>query len=242
MGILADEAGNVRGSIFAFHDGRGLKQAVQLGKRCLFAAKKGYQAVHILRDQPQVLPGRSFGVVIGPVLRADGIERLRKAAVSLYPAEELKLRIPVFAIGVAALTVLGRYIAAAQEIGAIGQGTVGNGILHVKGHGFHQEVGGDVAVLHAKVLPAVRLGGRSGHGRYDFIVGEAGAETLYHGIGKHHKAGVAHHAVRLIAHEMPDGQVSLLLVNVVQGGHHVFHFLRMDKGHQGMRSAVSIPE
>ena len=104
------------------------------------------------------------------------------------------------------------------------------------------EVGRDEAVLHAQVLPAVGHGGRGGHGGEDFIVGEAGAEAFHHGVGKGNQTGVPHHAVRLIAHQVPDREVALLLVNMVHGGHDVVHLFGMDERHQRHGGPVGVPE
>ena len=144
--------------------------------------------------------------------------------------------------GVAALAVGGGDVGPAQELGAVGQGSVGDGIFHVVGHGFVVEVGGDVAVLHAEVLSAVRRSSGGGHGLDDFIVRETGAEAFHHGVGKGDEAGISYHAVRLIAHQVPYRQVSLLFVNVVEGGYDVVHLLRMDEGHQRLGGTVGVPE
>ena len=167
-----------------FHVVGGLKQAVQLGQGGFLGAEEIHQAVYVLGHQPEVLPGRSLGVVGGLVTGVDGVEGLGKGAVRLAAAEELGLGIPEMSPGVAALGELGGQVLLSQEGGGIGQSGIGNGVFHIVGYGFGVKVGRNVAVGHAEVLSAVRHVGGGHHGVQDLLVAQAGVVALYNGIGK----------------------------------------------------------
>ena len=80
------------------------------------------------------------------------------------------------------------------------------------------------------------------HGPEDLLVAEAGAEALHHGVGKGNQPRVPHHAVCLIAHQVPYRQVALLLENVPEAGHDIVHLLGMDEGHERLRGPIRIPK
>ena len=242
VGVLADEAGDVRGGVFALHVVRRLEEAVQLRKHRLAGTEQVLEALHVLRDEPDVLPAGALGVVGGLVAGVDRVERLGEGAVDLAAAHELQVRIPEMAVGVAAVAIDDGRGLVAEELGGVRQGAVRDGVFHVVGDGLGVEVGRDVAVFHPQVLTAVGPGGGVGHRGDHLLLGEAGLEALDDVVGEGDEARVAHHAVRLVAHQVPHRQVALLLEDVVEGGGDVVAAVRVDEGHQRHLGAVGVPE
>ena len=80
------------------------------------------------------------------------------------------------------------------------------------------------------------------HGLDEVIGRNAGVEALHDEIGKGDGAGITHHAVGFVPHEVPHREVSLLLVNVVERLDKVVDLLRMHDGSERHGGAVGIPE
>ena len=221
---------------------RRFEQAVQLGEGGFTGTEQLHQAVHVVRDQPDVLPAGSFGVVGRLVAGVDWVEGFGEGTVDLAAAHELKLGIPVMAVGAAPVAIDGRYRVVAQEGGGVGQGSVGDGVFHVVGHRLGVQVGRDETVFHPKVLAAVVPGGGHRHRIDHLILREPGVKSLDDVVGEGDESRIAHHAVGLIAHQVPHGQFALLLKDVQESLSDIPLLLAMDERLQRMRGTVGVPK
>ena len=129
----------------------------------------------------------------------------------------------------------------AEHLGGVGHGGIGNGIFHVVAAGFAVKVAGDVAILLAKPLAALvqHDGGLAG-GVGPLIVNSG--KLLHNGIGHGNDAGISHHAVGLVPHQMPNGEFPLRVEDVQHGVHHIGPELRVDDVIQRHGGAVRIPK
>ena len=67
-------------------------------------------------------------------------------------------------------------------------------------------------------------------------------ETFQKQVGQDGYGGAAHHAVGLLRHQMPHGQLALLAEDTQVGLGDAGHHLRKDDGGEGSGSAVGVPE
>lgn len=129
-----------------------------------------------------------------------------------------------------------------HELGSLCHGAVSDGVLHVVSHGLVEVlVGRDETVFHTKVLTSVRT-----HlGIFQCLVGQLlveALEALYQDVGQCYDARIAHHAVSLIAPQMPYRKLALLLVDAYHRVGDIIDLLRMDDRHQRNGCAVGVPQ
>ena len=194
-----------------------------------------------MRHEPRILPCVTLAVVVLAVGRSERVEGRAEAAFRIEPAHEAGFGIEEVAVGFAAIeeiVVIGRIAALRRDLS---HGPVGQRVLHVVGHRFVEEVAGDIAVFHAQVhTPLAEHGGL-----LQRLVGQLLVEavvTFQHDVGHGRDAGIADHAVGLVAREVPDGKLALLRVDMEHRMGDVGHLLRMENRHQRLGSAVGVPQ
>ena len=243
MGILADEAADVGRCIFAQVALDDEQRVELLGELCL-AAECLHQSVHVVRHEPCVLPGIAFGEVVGTVGRAERIERCAALARRRQTLNKTVLRVEVFLVELAALQEVLVVSLLAQELGHLSHAPVGQRILQSLGHGLVGLVlvEGDIAILLQLLHAALVEHGRGLHGLEGALAVLTGDIAFQHQVGQHGDAGIAHHAVGLVTHQVPHGQLALLLEDVQEGLRHVALFLWMNERLQRMGCAIGVPE
>ena len=83
MCILTDESGYIPAGIFPFDEGRGMKQGIQPGDKCLVTSQQVNEPIHIVGDKPAPLPGVSLHVGGGFVIRMPGAKGAEPGAVAV---------------------------------------------------------------------------------------------------------------------------------------------------------------
>ena len=170
-----------------------------------------------------------------------GIEGFYEAAAAVLAAHETDARVEEVAVAVAALEEILAILGLSQFARGLGEGPVCDGILHVRSEGLVVQVGGDVAIFHPQVLAPVWGQGGGLHRLESLLIIESG-NILCDGIRHRSDAGIADHAVGFVAVEMPDGEVSLTLVDLEEGFHEITFALRLDDRVQWHRSAICVPQ
>ena len=145
------------------------------------------------------------------------------------------------AVRMAALREAAGIVGPAQRFGGTGCGAVGQGVLHVVGHGLVEEVARDVAVLHAQAVAAAGVHGRAAD-RLEGALAVEPSDPLHDGVGDHGNTRITHHAVRFIAPEVPYRQAPLLVGDGQHRVDDVGHPLRVEDRHQRHRRAVGVPQ
>ena len=241
VGVLADQAGNVAGNIVAGELARSGEEGVQRLERLSPGTEALLQAVQVVRDKPGVLPGVAFGVGGAEMVGVIGIEGLEEAAAAVLAPHEAGFGVEEVAVAVAALQEVRIVFLLAEFLGGLGEGPVGDGILHVEGQRLVEEVCGNIAVLHAQVLSAVGKQGGGLH-RLKGLLGVKAGNALGDGVRHRGDTRIADHAVGLVAVEVPDRQFALAPVDLEEGVHKITLPLRLQDGIERHGGAVGVPE
>jgi len=90
--------------------------------------------------------------------------------------------------------------------------------------------------VHAAFIPCGRL-------FYGFkgLQGVLRVSFQYH-VRQDRNPGISHHAIRFVVHQVPDRQLSLLLIYIQHGLQVILHFLRVNDRGQRMGRPVGVPE
>ena len=129
----------------------------------------------------------------------------------------------------------------AQKVRRCGRRAVGNGIFHLLCHGITGQVGRDIPVRFPQVLCPVVLHNRQPAGAESFFRIDPGNffdNRVRH--GNHPR--IAHHAVRLVAHQVPDRKPALFLENLHHRIDEIGPTLRLDDVVQGHGGPIGIPQ
>ena len=141
----------------------------------------------------------------------------------------------------AALLEILRILRLAQRLGGTRRRTVAQSVLHVIGYGLVEHLARDVAVLHAQAVAPVGIHGRLTD-RLEGLFAVEASDALHDGIRHRYDARVAHHAVRLVAPQVPHRKAALLVGDMQHRLHDVGHLLGMQNGHQRHCRPVGIPQ
>ena len=172
----------------------------------------------------------------------EGIERLAPVALRVAAAHEAHPLVEDVAVRLAAMEEVLVVLLLAQRLCHLGDTSVGKRIFERLGNRLVLRVlveGAVVVALQRRHSTLVE------HGRcLHRLVGPSlvSNKALEDEVGEHGHARVANHAVGLIAHEVPHGELALLLVDVDEGLAYVGKHLGMQDGHQGVGSAVGVPK
>ena len=134
VGVLTDEAGDVRRSVLTVYSGISGEKRVKPLDKLLAGAVEINQAGIVVRSEPGILPGVSLTIIISAMLRGIWIERSPPAAVCHLSSCEQSLRIHIIAVGMAAVTEIFSVIRLAKVISGGGHSCIRNGIFHIKGY------------------------------------------------------------------------------------------------------------
>ena len=140
----------------------------------------------------------------------------------------------------AALLEILRILRLAQRLGGTRRRAVGQSVLHVIGHGLVEHLARDVAVLHAQAVAPVGIHGRLTD-RLEGLFAVEAPDALHDGVGHNRNARVAHHAVRLVAPQVPHRKPPLLVRDRQHRLHDVGHLLGMQHRHQRHCGPVGVP-
>ena len=240
MDVLADKAGHIRRSTGA-KGLRGCKQRIQMLQGGIPPAKTVHKAAKVLRDQPGVLPGIAFAVIIAPVKSIERIERSAPASGSGAATDKAGFRIKEVSPTVAPFGEESRIFLVAKYLCGVCHGSIGNGIFHIVGASLAVKVAGDVSVFLTKVLPAL-IQHHGGLARsIGAIIVDAG-DLFYNGIGHSYHSGITHHAIRFAAHQVPDRELALRVVDIQHRVHDIGPQFWVDDVVKRHCGAVGIPK
>ena len=141
----------------------------------------------------------------------------------------------------AALLEILRILRLAQRLGGTRRRAVGQSVLHVIGYGLVEHLARDVAVLHAQAVAPVGVHGRLTD-RLEGLFAVEAPDALHDGVRHRYDARVAHHAVGLVAPQMPHRKAALLVGDMQHRLHDVGHLLGMQHRHQRHRRPVGVPQ
>ena len=241
VGVLANQARNVGRCLAALDHGAYREQRVQFFEHPRPAAEASDKTCDIMRSQPRILPGVALAVVVGAVRRGERIEGRPPAFFRIPAPHEARRRVEIVAVAMAALLEILRILRLAQRFGGTRRRAVGQSVLHVIGHGLVEHLARDVAVLHAQAVAPVGVHGRLTD-RLEGLFAVEAPDALHDGVRHRYDARVAHHAVRLVAPQVPYREPSLLVGDVQHRLDDVGHPLRVQDGHQRHCGPVSVPQ
>ena len=241
VGVLADQSRDVGRGLAAFDDRTYRKERIQLFNHLRTRAEQPFEALDIVRSQPGVLPGVALAVVVGAVRRGERIEGSAPALPRIPAPHKARRRVEIVAVAMAALLEILRILRLAQRLGGTRRRAVGQSVLHVIGYGLVEHLARDVAVLHAQAVAPVGIHGRLTD-RLESLFAVESRNVLHNGVRHHGNPRIAHHAVGLVAPEVPHRKASLLVGDRQHRLHDVGHPLGMEDGHQRHRRAVGVPE
>ena len=163
-------------------------------------------------------------------------------AFTVLAPHEARLFVEVMAVGLAALVEIAVILLVTGDFGYLGDTPVGEGILQSASHGLFVgfQVVGDVPVLLQqphRALVEHRARGHSLQGRLWVHI-----KALQYQVGQYGNTRVAHHAVGLVAHQVPHGQFALLFKDVQECLGDIPLLLAVDERLQGVGGAVSVPQ
>ena len=164
-------------------------------------------------SKPRVLPSIALAIVIGAVLRGERIERSAPTAIGCATSHKLGLFVKEISPTVAAISEELFVFMMTQHVSRIGYSSIGNGIFHVVGTGFFVQVTRDITIFLANILSALVEHHRS----LTSLISSLFVDAFYSfddGLSHGNHAGITHHAVSFIAHEMPYGQLPLFIEDV----------------------------
>ena len=237
--VLADEAGHVR-HVFFFPRRNGREQGVQAFDQLFAGAEEADQAGKIVRGQEGILPGIPFAVVVPVMVYRKRIEGRPPAPVGEQRPHEAGRCILIPAPGMGAVPHFGPEFVITQEIGGSGRRGVGNGIFHVFCHRIRGPVGGNIAIFFPQVLCPVILLYRQAAGAESFFRIDSG-NFFDNRVRYGNHARIAYHAVRLVAHQVPDRKPALFLENLHHRIDEIGPALRLDDVVQGHGGPIGIP-
>ena len=141
----------------------------------------------------------------------------------------------------AALLEILRILRLAQRLGGTCRGTVGQSIFHIKGDRLNHLFIRDVAVFHSQAVAPVGIHGRLTD-RLEGLFAVEAPDALHDGVRHRYDARVAHHAVGLVAPQMPHRKAALLVGDMQHRLHDVGHLLGMQHRHQRHCGPVGVPQ
>ena len=241
VGVLANQARNVGRGLAALDHGAYREQRVQFFEHPRPAAEASDKTCDIMRSQPRILPGVALAVVVGAVRRGERIEGSAPALPRIPAPHKARRRVEIVAVAMAALLEILRILRLAQRLGGTRRRAVGQSVLHVIGHGLVEHLARDVAVLHAQAVAPVGVHGRLTD-RLEGLFAVEAPDALHDGVRHRYDARVAHHAVGLVAPQMPHRKAALLVGDMQHRLHDVGHLLGMQHRHQRHRRPVGVPQ
>ena len=198
--------------------------------------------MHVMRHQPGILPGIALRVVI---LAVDGVERIKRLTehtITTQSAHEARLLVEVMLIRTAAVQEILIVGTLAQKFSHLGNTVVGQCVFQPLSHRLKS---GILVVRQVVVLLQQVHAAFVKHRRYLHGI-EGGLlvihEALQHHVSQDRYARITHHTVRLIAHQVPYRQFTLLFKDMQECLGKVFLLLRMDECHQWMGCTIGVPE
>ena len=241
VGVLPDQPRDVGRGLAAFDDRTYRKERIQLFNHLRTRAEQPFEALDIVRSQPGVLPGVALAVVVGAVRRGERIEGRPPALPRIPAPHEARRRVEIVAVAMAALLEILRILRLAQRLGGTRRRAVGQSVLHVIGYGLVEHLARDVAVLHAQAVAPVGIHGRLTD-RLEGLFAVEAPDALHDGVRHRYNARVAHHAVGLVAPQMPHRKAALLVRDRQHRLHDVGHLLGMQHRHQRHCGPVGVPQ
>ena len=241
VGVLANQARNVGRCLAALDHGAYREQRVQFFEHPRPAAEASDKTCDIMRSQPRILPGVALAVVVGAVRRGERIEGRPPAFFRIPAPHKSRLRVEIVAVAMAAFLEILRILRLAQRFGGTRRRAVSQSVLHVIGHGLVEHLARDVAVLHAQAVAPVGVHGRLTD-RLEGLFAVEAPDALHDGVRHRYDARVAHHAVGLVAPQMPHRKAALLVGDMQHRLHDVGHLLGMQHRHQRHCGPVGVPQ
>jgi hypothetical protein len=203
VGILSDEAGDIRGGIVAHVTGDD-KKGVEFSDKSFASTEESDEAGNIMGYEPRVLPGVALGIIVGPVGGIKGIERFPKMPVGGEAAHESGRGVEILGIDARAFEKVVVREGIAEAKGGEGEGMVGEGVLKGSGDRLVIKVVGDIAVAEEEPDAAFVADGGSPH-RYEGEARVKSSVSLENGVGDDGNGRITDHTIGLAAHEVPNG-------------------------------------
>ena len=193
-----------------------------------------------MRHQPDVLPPRTLAVVVVAVGRVERIERFAERSVEVAAAEKSGFGVPVTCVESGAPAEQAGILFAAQLFGRKGDAAVRQRIFQPFGDRFALLVGRDVILRAEPCESLVVAQHRPLHGFEGAVVINA-RKSFHNGVGNDRNRLDADHFAGVGAVQVPDGEITLLVVNVEHRIDHVGHAFGLQQRVERMRGAVGVP-
>ena len=226
VGILSDQSRDVGRGLASLDNGAYRKERVQFLQQDLFASEAGNKPSDVVGRQPRILPGIALAVVVGAVRRGERAERCAPASFRVAAPHEARLRVEIVAIGAASSFEEPRIVLPAQRLGSTCRRAVCQSILHIVCHCLVHPVAGDVTILFAQVSAASVVHCCFAN-RLESLFAVEARDLLHNGVRHDGNPRISHHAVGLVAPEVPHREASLLVGDRQHRLHNVGHPLRM---------------
>ena len=241
VSILSDQSRDVGRGLAALDNGAYRKERVQFLQQSLPASEAGDKPSDVVRRQPRILPGVALAVVVGAVRRGEWAEGRAPASFRIPAPHKARLRVEIVAVGVASSFEEPRIVLPAQRLCGACRRAVCQSVLHIVCHGLVHPIARNVTVLFAQV-PSASVVHRCFADRLESLFAVEARNVLHNGVRHHGNPRIAHHAVGLVAPEVPHRKASLLVGDRQHRLHDVGHPLGMEDGHQRHRGPVSVPQ
>ena len=241
MRILTDESRNIGRRVFAqvsFDN----EERIELSHETIFVGEEFHQATNVVRYEPSVLPGVSFGIIILSVYGMERIERHTEFAVRTQTTHKLCFGIEELFVRLTALQEVGIVAFLAQQLGHFGDGSVGNGVFQRLGHGLRSRIFviSHVAVLLQRIHTTLVEHSRLLHGFERCLT--VFHISLQHKVAQHNDSRVSYHAIGLISHQMPYGKLALLTINIDESSGNIGQNIAMNERHKRLCGTISVPQ
>ena len=240
MGVHADKAGHV-GLVAAAHGVVAFKEAVEELDCLVFAANKFHPGKEVVRHVCAVLPRVGLGIV---VVDLRGVEGRHPAAVALGVGKAVAVDDVLPAL--AAYPVGAGRGCVASHLGHLGDAPVIVSILEGLADALVVNLGAEVSLGSVGAVGLGTVAGRH-HSIEQLLGGIARQRAILLGqmdIGlEHHRHSVVpYHAVRLVAGQLPHGQLAALLEIFHGGVDKVDRAFRFNLRQQRVQGTVGVPK
>ena len=240
VGILADESGDV---------GIGIRTKVAISQEeCIQAVDESFlgreardQSVNIVGHEPSVLPGVALRVVASLMTRVE-VGLVAELSFGAQGPHTQALGVEHTLVVHAAIIEIHAVLTFAHQSGHLSRTPVGQVIFQALGHSLAvARVPGHPTVLLHFVQRTIVLEQALLHGLESLLIVKA-LDVLETEVGEHGHGRTAHHAIRLVRHQVPNGQFALFPVDVEHGLGIVGKLVAQDERGQRMGSAIGVPE
>ena len=236
VSILTYQTRNVRLLVGCFACG-GVDR-VERSHKLLSAAENLLHALHIVRNEEAILPSGGFGV---GMTHLKWVERSLPIAVGAFAAEKAGRAVEHIHILLRTLHIFVVNIDATYGASKLSNAPVVVGIFEQARHRFAFAVLRDKSVFHIVIEP---FGASVGSGNHSLegVVGIEVANAFEISLGEHSHRVIANHAARFARRKRPDGQFLVALVAVEHRIIDISHQVVVDKRHERMPGAESVPK